>query len=70
MVCYQPLRRILVLAFGGFAYLCFLAVAAAAVGFVGGGGFGRGIDDPPTAPVPVAVAIDIGLLALFGVRTA
>ena len=30
-------------------------------------GFGRGIDDPPTAAVPVAVAIDLGLLALFGV---
>jgi methanethiol S-methyltransferase len=56
-----------VLAFGGFAYLCFLAVAAAAVGFVGGAGFGRGIDDPPTAAVPVAAAIDLGLLALFGV---
>lgn len=60
------MRRILVLAFGGFAYLCFLAVAAVAVGFVGGG-FGRGIDDPPTAALPVAVAIDLGLLALFGV---
>jgi protein-S-isoprenylcysteine O-methyltransferase Ste14 len=60
-------RRILVLAFGGFAYLGFLAVAVAAVGFVGGAGFARGIDDPPTAAVPVALAIDLGLLALFGV---
>jgi protein-S-isoprenylcysteine O-methyltransferase Ste14 len=60
-------RRILVLAFGGFAYLCFLAAVVAAVGFVGGAGFGRGIDDPPTADAPVAVAIDLALLALFGV---
>ena len=61
------MRRILVLAFGGFAYLCFLAAAAAGFGFVGGAGVVRGIDDPPTAAVPVAVAIDLGLLALFGV---
>jgi len=54
-------------AFGGFAYLGFLAVAAAGLGFVGGGGVVRGIDDPPTAAVPAAVAIDVGLLALFGV---
>jgi methanethiol S-methyltransferase len=57
----------MVLAFGGFAYLCFLAVAVAGVGFVGGAGFVRGIDDPPTAAVPVVVTIDLGLLVLFGV---
>jgi len=60
-------RGALLLAFGGFAYLGFLAVAAAGLAFVGGAGVVRGIDDPPTAAVPVAVAIDVGLLALFGV---
>ena len=60
------MKRLLVLAFGGFAYLGFVAVVVAAVGFVSGG-FGRGIDDPPTASVPAALAINLGLLALFGV---
>jgi protein-S-isoprenylcysteine O-methyltransferase Ste14 len=61
------MRRIAVLAFGGFAYLCFLAAVAAALGFLAGAGFGRDIDAPPTAPMPLALAIDLGLLALFGV---
>jgi methanethiol S-methyltransferase len=61
------LRAVLMLVFGGFAYLCFLAAAAAAVGFLGGAGVVRGINDPPTAGVPAALAIDLGLLALFGV---
>lgn len=67
MIVLGTVSRILVLAFGGLAYLCFLAVAAAGVGFLGGAGFVRGIDDPPTAAVPVAVTINLGLLALFGV---
>jgi protein-S-isoprenylcysteine O-methyltransferase Ste14 len=60
-------KRALVLAFGVFAYLCFLGLAAAAVSFFGGIGPGRGVDDGPQAPLPLALAIDLGLLALFGV---
>jgi methanethiol S-methyltransferase len=60
------LKRILVLVFGGFAYLCFLAVVVAAASFLFGLGPGRGIDDPPAAHLPSALAIDLGLLALFG----
>jgi protein-S-isoprenylcysteine O-methyltransferase Ste14 len=58
-------KRGVVLAFGGLSYLCFVGVVAAAAGFLAGVGPLRGIDEPPTAPLPVAVAIDLGLIALF-----
>jgi protein-S-isoprenylcysteine O-methyltransferase Ste14 len=61
-----PPARAALLAFGAVAYAGFLAVVAVAIDFVGNGGVVRGIDGPPGAPVPAAIAIDVGLLALFG----
>jgi protein-S-isoprenylcysteine O-methyltransferase Ste14 len=63
----RGVKRVLVLAFGVFAYLGFLAVALAALGFLGGVGPVRGIDAATPAPLPTALAIDLGLIALFGV---
>jgi protein-S-isoprenylcysteine O-methyltransferase Ste14 len=57
-----------VLLFGAAAYVAFLVTVGAAVDFVTGAGLVfRGIDGPPVAPAPTAVAIDVALLALFGV---
>jgi protein-S-isoprenylcysteine O-methyltransferase Ste14 len=39
-----------------------------AVGFVGGFGVGRPLDGPPSGPAGTAMAIDVGLLALFAVQ--
>jgi methanethiol S-methyltransferase len=55
------------LAFGVLAYLAFGAVFLAYVPFLANLGPLRGIDDGPTAPPAVALAVDLGLLALFGV---
>jgi len=60
--------RAALLVFGAGAYAGFLLSVAAAVDFITGAGLVfRGIDSPPTATVAAAVAIDVGLLALFGV---
>ena len=60
------MSRVLVLGFGGLAYLCAMAAIGAGIDFLAGAGLLRSIDGPPGAPVPLAVAIDVGLLALFG----
>jgi protein-S-isoprenylcysteine O-methyltransferase Ste14 len=61
------MSRIALLAFGVFAYACFLAAFAAGADFVAGAGFLRGIDAPAPLSVPAALAVDVALLALFGV---
>jgi protein-S-isoprenylcysteine O-methyltransferase Ste14 len=62
-----PARAALLL-FGAAAYAAFLLSVAAAVDFITGAGLVfRGIDSPPVAPLPNAIAIDVALLALFGV---
>src|SRR5579864_6792551 len=60
------MSRALVLAFGVAVYLAFLAVFAAAVAFVGNVGLVRGIDGAQQGPVAASVAIDLGLILLFG----
>jgi len=59
--------RLLALVYGVVAYLAFLAVFAACVAFVANLGFVRGIDGGEPGAVMVSVAIDFGLVALFGV---
>ena len=60
--------RAAILLFGAAAYVAFLLSVAAGIDFVTGAGLVfRGIDGPPLAPAPAAVAIDVALLALFGV---
>jgi hypothetical protein len=61
------MSRLALLAFGVFAYFCFLASIAAGIDFVAGAGILRGLDGPSSVPVPAAIAIDVALLALFGV---
>src|SRR5580658_2376647 len=62
-----PMPRLLALVYGVVAYLAFFAVFAATVAFVGNVGLVRGIDGGEAGAVVVSVAIDLGLVALFGV---
>jgi len=61
------MKRLVVLGFGAFAYVSFLGVFAVLVDFLVNAGFIRGIDHGPAESVPVAVAINLALVALFGV---
>ena len=59
---------LVILGYSAAVYLCFLAVLGYAVGFFGGFGVPRGIDDGPHTSVPLAVGIDVLLLLLFAVQ--
>jgi methanethiol S-methyltransferase len=61
------MSRALVLAYGVVAYLAFFAVFAGTVAFVGNVGVVRGIDDGAQGSVVASLAVDLGLVALFGV---
>ena len=61
------MSRIALLAFGVFAYACFLASFAVGGDFLTGAGFVHGIDAPAALSVPATIAIDVALLALFGI---
>jgi protein-S-isoprenylcysteine O-methyltransferase Ste14 len=60
------MRRALVLAFGIACYAAFTAVFALLIDFVDLG-YLRGIDGGPTAPRGEAIAIDLALVAAFGI---
>lgn len=62
------MRRTLSLVYGILAYLLFLVVFAYSIGFVGDFLVPRTIDTGPSAALGVALAIDLGLLALFAVQ--
>ncbi|HEY7283426.1 MAG TPA: NnrU family protein, partial [Actinomycetota bacterium] len=59
------IARGLATTYGIVAYAGFLAVFASMIGFIEGLDVPRGIDGAPGAPAPVAVAVDLALLALF-----
>lgn len=61
------MSRVVLLAFGVFAYACFIASLAAGADFIVGTGILRGIDAPAATSVPAAIAVDVALLALFGI---
>ncbi|GAA1616650.1 methanethiol S-methyltransferase [Catellatospora bangladeshensis] len=61
-------RRILTLGYGVIAYVTFLAVFCYTMGWLGGIGVPKGIDDGRTGPVWAAVLTDAGLLGLFAVQ--
>ena len=61
------MSRLALLAFGVLAYLCFLASVGAGIDYVAGAGILRGLDAPSAVAVPAAIAIDVALLALFGI---
>lgn len=60
--------RILVLAYGLFAYVAFLGVFIYAIGFVGNIGVPRAIDGVPLAPFATALLIDLSVLTVFAVQ--
>ena len=61
-------RRIAIFAFGAFSYAVFLATFLYALGFVGGFVVPTTLDGPARMPFAPALAIDLGLLALFAVQ--
>ncbi len=62
------IRRLAVFAFGILAYLIFLATFVYALGFVGGFLVPTTLDGPARMPFAPALAIDLGLLALFALQ--
>jgi protein-S-isoprenylcysteine O-methyltransferase Ste14 len=59
---------ILTLAFGAVSYLIFFLSFLYAIGFLGNVIVPKAIDSPATGPWTTALAIDVGLLALFAVQ--
>jgi len=62
------IRRIVLFAYGTVCYLAFLAAFLYALGFVGGFLVPTTLDGAATMPLGRALAIDLGLLALFAVQ--
>ena len=60
--------RFLTLSYGVISYLAFLAAFLYAIGFVGGIGVARTVDDGVAAPIGQAVTVNLLLLALFAVQ--
>jgi|SRR5688572_2845123 protein-S-isoprenylcysteine O-methyltransferase Ste14 len=60
--------RTAILMYGVAAYTFFLGVFLYMIGFVGGFGVPKGIDDGATGSVGAALAIDVALLGLFAVQ--
>jgi protein-S-isoprenylcysteine O-methyltransferase Ste14 len=61
-------KRHLLLAYGLFAYACFGATVLYFIGFLGNVVVPRAMDAEPTATPLIAAAINLGLIALFGVQ--
>jgi protein-S-isoprenylcysteine O-methyltransferase Ste14 len=62
------LKRISVFLYGVVSYVIFFVTFLYALGFVGNFVVPRTIDGAPLLPLPTALAIDIGLLALFALQ--
>ncbi len=62
------IRRLAIFAFGTLSYLLFLGTFLYALGFVGGFLVPTTLDGPARMPFAPALAIDLGLLALFAVQ--
>ena len=61
-------RALLILGYAAAVYGLFLAASVYAVGFFAGFAVPKAIDDGVRSGWPLAVAIDLGLLALFAVQ--
>jgi protein-S-isoprenylcysteine O-methyltransferase Ste14 len=62
------MKRYFTLVYGGAAYALFLLVFLYLVGFVGGFVVPRDVDHGIAAPIGQAVAVNVALIALFGVQ--
>lgn len=62
------LTRALFFGYGVLCYLAFLGTFLYTIGFIGGFGVPTTLDGPATEPLPVALAINAGLLALFAAQ--
>ena len=62
------MKKLLGFGYGVVAYVLFLAVFVYLIGFVGNILVPRSIDGPGPVGLPSALAVDIGLLALFAVQ--
>lgn len=62
------MKRILIAAYGGLSYLLFLGSFSYFIAFVGGIVVPRTVDNGPAASLGEALAVNLGLLLLFGVQ--
>src|SRR5438093_1191717 len=62
------MNRILTLAYGAVSYVAFFLTFLYAIGFVGNVLVPKSLDSGATDPWTTALAIDLGLLALFAVQ--
>jgi len=62
------MKRVFVFVYGVICYLAFFGTFLYAIGFIGGLAVPTTLDGQPVLPVLPAVAIDLGLLALFAVQ--
>ena len=62
------MKRWLFFGYGAVSYVLFFALYAYMAAFVGGFGVPKTIDTPSGGPVGVAVAVNLLLLALFGLQ--
>jgi protein-S-isoprenylcysteine O-methyltransferase Ste14 len=62
------MKRILIFLYGIASYAVFFATFLYAVGFIGGFGVPKSLDSPRDIGLGAALAIDLGLLALFAVQ--
>jgi len=62
------MKRILTLAYGALSYAIFFVTYLYAIGFIGNVAVPKSLDSAATDPWPTALAIDLGLLALFAIQ--
>jgi protein-S-isoprenylcysteine O-methyltransferase Ste14 len=62
------MKRILMLGYGGVSYAFFFLTFLYAIGFIGNVIVPKSLDSGPAGPWQTALAIDLGLLALFAVQ--
>ena len=62
------IKRIGFFGYGLICYAIFFGTFLYAIGFIGGFAVPKQLDGAPVAPLPLSLAIDLGLLALFAVQ--